>query len=335
MGEAVSLMIHIGDRLGLYEALANAGPVSSERLAEMTQLDERLLREWLYGQAAANLLDYHDDGTFELNAVQAAVLAHEETSPAFALGAFRGGTEPEVVDKVIESFRTGRGITYEEQGSRAAAGLARMTGQSSRLNLTSRALPALGDVEKKLDAGGLVLDVGCGAGVALLEVAKQFPQAQCIGYDPSPSALEIGRAKAAELGLGNVTFIEAFAADVPSEPKADLIMTLDVLHDMPRPDEAAAIIRSALADNGSWLIKEIRSTGDFSSDRRNPMLPLFYGFSLFSCLQSAISEPDGMGLGTLGLHPERLGELVADAGFSTFNIHDLDEPGNVYYEARI
>lgn len=335
MGEAVSLMIHLGDRLGLYRAMNGSGPLTSLELAERTGLDERLLREWLYGQAAADLVAFHPEGDrFELDAVRAAVLADEESSTAFACASFRGGIEPATIDAVAESFRTGRGITYEQQGDRATADLARMTGQSHRLTLVDQVLSRLDGVGRRLDDGGLVVDVGCGAGAALAQVAAAYPQARCRGYDPSPSAIALARRRAHEAGLNNLTFVEAGAEELPAGLDADLVMTLDVLHDLPRPDRAAAAVRSAMADDGVWLIKEIRATGEFTSDRRNPLLALFYGYSLFSCLQSALSEPDGMGLGTLGLHPERLRRLVSEAGFGSVTVHDVDEPANLYYEVR-
>jgi 2-polyprenyl-3-methyl-5-hydroxy-6-metoxy-1,4-benzoquinol methylase len=334
MGEQVSLMIHLGDRLGLYRALAGAGEVTSEELAGRTGLDERFVREWLHGQAAANLLTRHPDGRFELSDVQAAVLADEEGSIAFAAGAFRGGVPPHVVDRIAQSFRTGLGLTYEEQGPDAAAGLARMTAPWSRLALIDVILPALDGVVPRLEQGIDVVDVGCGAGVTLTTIATAFPAARCVGYDASGSAVGLAQQRASELGLHNVEFRHAAAEHLPVEPSFDLVLTFDCLHDMARPDLAAAAIRRAIRDDGTWLIKDIKCTGDFERDRRNPMLAMLYGFSVASCLQSARSEPDGLGLGTVGLHPGRAEQLVRDAGFTRFAKHDLDDPANLYYEVR-
>ncbi len=335
MGEQVALMIHLGDRLGLYRALHDAGPLTSDDVADRAELDERFVREWLLGQAAARLIDRHDDGRFELTDVQAAVLADEEGSLSFALGAFRGGSDPASIDALAEAFRSGRGVTYEQQGTAAAAGLARMTGPWSRLALTSVILPALDGVVDKLQAGATVIDVGCGGGVTATTLATAFPASRVVGYDPSSIAIEMARDRAAEAGLDNVEFVESPAADLPADGAADLILCFDCLHDMPRPDQALTAIRSSLADDGTLLVKDIRSTGDFDKDRRNPLLALFYGFSVASCLQSACSEPGGMGLGTLGLYPERMQELAADAGFGSFVQHDLDDAANLYYEVRV
>ncbi len=335
MGEQVALMIHLGDRLGLYRALQGAGPVTSDQLADRADLDERFVREWLLGQAAAKLVDRHEDGRFELTDVQAAVLADEDGSLSFAAGAFRGGTDPANVDALVESFRTGNGVTYEQQGTAAAAGLARMTGPWSRLALTSVIIPALDGVEAKLEAGATVIDVGCGGGVTATTLATAFPASRCIGYDPSTIAIELATERASTAGIDNAEFVAAPAEQLPRDGSADLILCFDCLHDMPRPDLALEAIRASLADDGTLLIKDIRSTGDFDKDRRNPLLAMFYGFSVASCLQSARSEPDGMGLGTLGLYPERMQELVTAAGFASFTQHDLDDAANLYYEARV
>jgi len=287
------------------------------------------------GQAAAGLIDRHDDGSFELTDVQSAVLADEENSINFAAGAFRGGVDSTVLHKIADSFRTGVGMTYQEQGPNAAAGLARMTGPWSRLALTSTVLPALAGVEDKLDAGALVVDVGCGGGVMLTTLAQAFPNSRCVGYDPSHAAIEIAQARANELGLDNCEFVAAGGEDLPAGNDIDLVITFDCMHDMAFPDRTAASIRGAIADDGTWLLKDIRSTGDFSKDSRNPLLAMFYGFSVASCLQSAMSEPGGAGLGTLGLHAGVAQELTQAAGFSQFTTHDLDDAANLYYEVRV
>lgn len=333
-GEMVSLLIHLGDRLELFPALAGAGPITSDDLAASTGLNERLLREWLLAMGAARILTVGDGPTFELPAEGAAVLADEENSIAFSVGAFRGGVEPGVLDLITESFRTGIGITYEQQGPRAAAGLARMTGPFSRMSLTSKILPGLEGVVDKLEAGATVLDVGCGGGVTSCIIAETYPNSHVVGYDPSSIAVGNAVDLAAAKQLTNVEFVCAGAADVPAGRDFDLVLTFDCLHDMPRPDQSLDAIRTAIADDGTLLIKDIRSNGDFEQDRRNPMLALFYSFSVTSCLQSAVSEPDGLGLGTLGLHPAKAQEMAAAAGFTSFVQHDFDDNANLYYEVR-
>lgn len=335
MGEQVSLMVHLGDRLGIYKTMAGSGSMSSHDVAAAAELHERFVREWLLGQAAAGLIDRQPDGRFELTDVQAAVLADENDSISFAAGAFRGGVETAVLERIAESFRTGIGVTYEQQGPNAAAGLARMTGPWSRLALTSKVLPALDGVVDKLEAGATVVDVGCGGGVMLTTLAQAFPNARCVGYDPSDVAIGIARTRAADMGLDNVEFVVAGGEDLAAGSDYDLVITFDCMHDMAFPDKTAAAIRNAIATDGTWLLKDIRSTGDFDKDMRNPLLAMFYGFSVASCLQSAMSEPGGAGLGTLGLHAAAAQELTEAAGFGQFETHDLDDAANLYYEVRV
>ena len=334
MGEQVSLMVYLGDQLGIYKTMAGKGVMTSHDVAAAAELHERFVREWLLGQAAAGLIDRHDDGSFELTDVQAAVLADEDDSLSFAAGAFRGGIDPDVLDKIAASFRTGIGVTYEEQGPNAAAGLARMTGPWSRLALTSKVLPALDGVVDKLEAGATVVDIGCGGGVMLTTLAEAYPNSRCIGIDPSEAAIEIARTRATDMGLDNIEFMVAAGEDLEAGSGYDLVITFDCMHDMAFPDRTAAAIKGAIADDGTWLLKDIRSTGDFDKDMRNPLLAMFYGFSVASCLQSAMSEPGGAGLGTLGLHATAAKELTEAAGFSQFITHDLDDAANLYYEVR-
>ena len=338
MGEMVSLMIHLGDRLGLYRALDGTGPITAAELADRTGLNVRLVEEWLLGQAAAELVDRHDDGRFELDALGAALLADEEGSVDFAAGAFQGGTEPEIVESLARSFETGIGITYEQQGAVATAGLVRMNTPRFRQALVSEVLPSIDGLSERLTAGTTVVEIGCGGGVALALMAEAFPASTFVGIDPSPTAIGLAREQAAADRLDNIEFVEGVATDidqVAGDEPPGVVIAFDCLHDMPRPDQALAAIHGALADDGVLLVKEIRCTGDFDQDRRNPLLALQYGFSVVSCLQSSLSEPGGLGLGTVGLHHDRLTELASAAGFGSVIQHDLGEPNNLYYEIRV
>lgn len=334
-GEVVSLMIHLGDRLGLYRAMAGAGELTAAEVAARAGLQERWVLEWLRGQAAAGLVDSPDGARFSLSEEGAAVLADEDTSLVFAAGAFTGGVAPpDVVDRLAEAFRTGRGLSYDDLGPSAAHAVEKMLRPWSRLALVPRILPALDGVEQRLRAGIRVADVGCGAGVALLAMAEAFPASRFEGFDPSRHAIQRARTKQAEAGLDNVAFHLAEAADLPREPTFDLVLTFDCLHDMPRPGEAVAAIRGAIRPGGTWLIKEIRAGSTWEQNLRNPVLAMMYGTSVATCMSSALSEPGGAGLGTLGLPRERLEALCRDAGFTSFTVHDFDDPANLYYEVR-
>ena len=333
-GEMVSLMIHFGDRLGLYRALDGAGPVTAAELATSMGLQERWLLEWMKGQAAAKLLSYCGDERFELSPVGAAVLADEEGSLAFAAGAFGGGFSREVVAGLADAFRTGIGLSYDAQGPEGAHRTERMLGPWARLALVPTILPALDGISAKLEQGARVADVGCGAGAALLTMARAFQNSSFHGYDPSQHAITRAREVAGQEGIDNVELFEKRGEEVPGGSQYDLVITFDCLHDMTRPDLVMSAIRGAVADDGTWLIKEIRSHPEFEKNLRNPMLAMMYGFSVSSCMSSALSEPDGMGLGTLGLHPERARSMTQEAGFSRFLQHDFEDPANLYYEVR-
>jgi 2-polyprenyl-3-methyl-5-hydroxy-6-metoxy-1,4-benzoquinol methylase len=334
-GEVVSLMIHLGDRLGLYEAMAGQGPMTAPRLAGSTGLHERWLLEWLRSQAAASLIDSDDGETFELSPEAAAVLADSKDSLLFAAGAFQGGiAAPEVVERLAGAFRSGIGLSYDDRGPAAAEAAERMLEPWTRLALVPLILPALEGVVSRLEAGAQVADVGCGSGVAVCALAATFPASRFEGLDPSRHAISRACARLAGSGLDNAAFTVAAAADLPADGRYDLIMTLDCLHDMPDPAAAITAIRRALRPDGTWLIKDIRSSPSWQANLRNPVLAMMYGTSVSSCLSSGLSEPGGAGLGTLGFHPELAERMCAEAGFSRFRRHDVDDPANLYYEVR-
>ena len=333
-GEMVSLMIHLGDRLGLYQALSDAGPVTARELAGKTGLQERWLFEWLRGQAAARLLDYHDGDRFELTPIGSAVLADEQDSLDFAAGAFAGAVPPDTVDKLVEAFKTGIGLSYQDLGPNAAHRTERMLGPWTRQELVPKILPALDGVVSKLASGAVGADVGCGGGVALITMAQAFPNSLFHGYDPSAHAIERCQQKVEELGLSNVELHQSGGESLPAAPTYDFLITFDCIHDMTHPDQVIAAIRGCMQPEGTWLIKDIRSMPDFKDNMRNPLLAMFYGFSVSACMSSALSEPDGAGLGTLGFNPEVAERMVAQAGFTRFRQHDFDDPSNLYYEVR-
>jgi 2-polyprenyl-3-methyl-5-hydroxy-6-metoxy-1,4-benzoquinol methylase len=330
----VSLLIHLGDRLGLYRAMDGAGPLTSDELAAATGLHERWVREWLRGNGAAELLATTDGERFELTPVGAAVLAREADSLAFAAGAFSGGTEPSVVDGIADAFRTGLGLSYDKLGPSGAHRTERMLGPWARVALVPLIVPALDGVAARLEAGTKVADIGCGAGVALCALAAAYPASTFHGYELSKHALDRAHARVAEMGLTNVELFDVRAEDVPAGSSYGFVLTFDCLHDMTRPGDAIAAIRAAIADDGTWLIKDIKSSGSWTGDLRNPMLAMMYGFSVSSCMSSALSEPGGAGLGTLGFTPQVAEEMTRAAGFTSFAVHDFDDPANLYYEVK-
>lgn len=334
-GLVVSAMIYLGHHLGLYRALDGAGPLTSAELAAKTNLHERWVREWLRGQAAARLLDYDGADRFALSPIAALVLANDN-SPAFAGGAFAAlPYQLTVLEPLRHAFQTGVGLPYDAFGCEGALGVEGMAAPWFRTMLVPIALPALDGVVAKLDAGAIAADIGCGTGVALLEMAKAFPRSQFHGYDISTHALAHGDRYRREAGLDNVHFHDPRREPLPDDGRVDFVTAFDALHDMTHPQEAIRAVRRALRDDGTWLIADINGRPTFEENlAHNPMTAMLYGFSVLSCLSSSLSEPDGAGLGTLGFSEPVAREMTAAAGFTRFRRHDFGNPVNAYYEVR-
>jgi 2-polyprenyl-3-methyl-5-hydroxy-6-metoxy-1,4-benzoquinol methylase len=334
-GMVVSGMIYLGYHLGLYRALQDAGPVTSEELARKTELHERWVREWLRGQAAAGLLDHHGEGRFSLSPIAALVLANEQ-SPAFVAGAFSAlPHQLKVLEQLLESFETGIGLPYDAFGPEGAKGVEGMLAPWFRTMLVPIALPKLAGVVPKLEAGALVADVGCGTGVALLEMAKAFPRSAFHGYEISRHALEEAERQRAAGGVSNARFHDAGREPLPEDGRFDLVTAFDCIHDMTHPADVLRAVRRSLKPDGTCLIVDINAKPTFEENlAANPMAAMMYGFSVLTCMSSGLSTPDGAGLGTLGFSEPVARQMTAAAGFTRFQRHDLDNPVNAYYEVR-
>ena len=332
-------MIHLGDRLGLYRAMADADdPMTSHDLAEASGLQERWVREWLHNQAAARLIEFDDaDGTdrFGLSGEGRAVLASPH-HPAFGMGMFhRLPQTMEALELMPESFRTGLGHDYDSHGPEGAVGIERSFEPWNNHNLLRKVLPAMDGAVEQLERGASVADVGCGAGGAVLLMAEAFPNSTFVGYDISHHALDRASAKLAESGLTNARFADPGTSPLPSDGSVDLVTTFDCVHDMAHPTPVVGAIRSALADDGRWLLVDIRA-GETLADNidQNPMASLLYGVSVLTCMSSALSQPGGEGLGTLGLPASKAEKMTNSAGFTRFRTLDVPHPMNAFYEVR-
>jgi SAM-dependent methyltransferase len=326
----------LGDQLGLYRALHELRIASSDELAERTGLNERWLREWLRHQACMEQIDYDPDSQrFYLSPEAVAVLL-DDTHPAHFAGGFESvtasfGSLPGLVD----SFRTGLGFNYDAHGPGCASGIERMNSYFNEHTLVPGVLPQLDDVVAKLEAGARAADLGCGGGVATLTMAQSFPNSEFVGYDISNHALARAREKLNTLDVSNVRFVNPLEEAMPAEPTFDLITTFDVIHDSTHPQSLLNGIHAALKDDGTYLCEDIRSFPEFEQNLQdNPMAGLMYGFSIMVCMSSALSTPDGAGLGTLGFNEKVAIEMTELAGFSRFRRLDFDNPLNNYYEVR-
>ncbi len=334
-GLVVSGMIYLGHQLGLYKALDGAGPLTSEALAAKTHLHERWVREWLRGQAAAGLLEYDGAGNFSLSDVGALVLANEN-SPAFAGGSFVAlPTQLNILEPLRGAFATGVGLPYDAFGCEGQLGIEGMLKPWFRTMLVPIALPQLDGVVAKLEAGATVADIGCGTGIALVEMARAFPRSRFHGYDISAHALTHAEGYRREAGLTNLAFHDPRRAPLPSDASLDFVTAFDCLHDMTHPQEAMQAVRKALRPDGTWLIADINAKPSFEENLRdNPMAAMMYGFSILSCLSSSLSAPGGAGLGTLGFPEPVARQMTAAAGFTRFKRLDFGNPVNAYYEVR-
>jgi len=333
MGAAISgLLVHIGDRLGLYKAMAGAGPITSATLAEKTGTAERYVREWLANQAAGGYVRYDPkDCTFELSVEHAMVVAHEE-SPVFLAGAFETIASCYADHEMfVDSFRTGAGIGWDAHDERLFSGVVRLFRPGYAAHLVDEWLPALDDVVYKLRAGAKVADIGCGHGASTIIMAQAFERSTFTGFDIHQPSILAARTAATGAGVTNrATFEVAAAKDIPGEGY-DLICLFDALHDMGDPLGAARHIRQALAPNGTLLLVE-PNAGDALEENLNPVGRTYYGLSTVVCTPGSLAQEVGLGLGAQAGEPQ-LAALLREAGFSRVR-RATETPLNMILEVR-
>ena len=332
LGAAVHTgMVVIGEKLGLYKALAQ-GPMTSAELAAKTKTDERYLHEWLSSQAAGGYVTYDaNTNKFSMNAEQAFTLA-DETSPAYLPGAFELALGSlSAVPRIAESFRTGAGMGWHEHADGVFHGCEKFFRPGYAANLVSTWIPALQDVQRKLEAGAKVADVGCGKGASTLLMAKAFPKSQFIGFDYHDKSIEAAREIAKQDGLADrVKFDVAKAKEYPGKDY-DFVAVFDCLHDMGDPVGAAKHVRQSLAKDGTWMIVE-PFANDQLKDNLNPVGRVYYSFSTLLCTPCSRSQEVGLCLGAQA-GEARIREVVNQAGFTRFR-RATETPFNIVYEAR-
>jgi SAM-dependent methyltransferase len=333
MGAAMNAaLIIIGDKLGLYKAMAGAGPMTSAEVAAKTKTTERYVREWLSAQAAGGFVTYDEaSGKFTLPPEQAMALADEQ-SPVFLPGFF------EIVSacikdepKVTEAFRTGKGLGWHEHDHCLFAGTERFFRPNYRAHLISEWIPALGDTLAKLKAGARVADVGCGLGTSTILMAQEYPKSTFVGFDYHPQSIEMARAAATKAGVSDrVKFEVAKAKDYPGKGY-QLVAFFDCLHDMGDPEGAARHVLETLDPDGVWMIVE-PFAHDKLQDNLNPIGRVFYGASTMLCTPASLSQEVGLGLGAQA-GEGRLSKILKNAGFNRVR-RAAETPFNIVLEAR-
>lgn len=327
-----SMLTLVGHKVGLYRALAGAGPLTSHQLAERAGLHERYVREWLNAQAAGGYVEYDATArTYLLPDEHAHVLA-DATSPMFmppALDVSAAMWRGEA--RLAEAFRTGRGIGWHEHDSCLFCGVEAFFRNGYRAHLVGDWIPALDGVRAKLEAGAEVADVGCGHGASTILLAQAFPNSRFHGFDYHRESIDVARRRAQESGVADrVTFEVADAASYP-ERGYDLILFMDCLHDLGDPVGAAAHARRALAADGTVMLVEPRA-GDAVEDNLHPIGRLYYAGSTALCTPHSLSQPVGRALGAQA-GPRELQNVLREGGFTRFR-QALATPFNLVMEAR-
>lgn len=332
LGAAVHTgMVVIGERLGLYKALA-ATPMTSAELAARTKTDERYLREWLASQAAGGYITFDEKtNTFSLTTEQAFALANED-SPAYLPGAFELALGSlAAVERIADSFRSGAGMGWHEHADGVFHGCEKFFRPGYAANLVTSWIPALEGVKEKLEAGGRVADVGCGKGASTILMAKAFPNSKFFGFDYHDKSIEAARETARREGVNDrVVFEVSKAKDFPGHGY-DFVAVFDCLHDMGDPVGAAAHVRQSLSNNGTWMIVE-PFANDQLKDNLNPVGRVYYSFSTLLCTPCSRSQEVGLCLGAQA-GEKRIKDVVTTAGFSRFR-RATETPFNIVYEAK-
>jgi SAM-dependent methyltransferase len=317
-GGATAAMMVVGDRVGLYAALAQSGPTTPEQLAERTGTAPRYVTEWLAQQAAVGFLQHDaEDGTFTLPPEHAAVLASDD-SPAAMIGAapLISGMHRRT-EEVADAFRTGRGIHWGEQDPATFESTERFFRIGYRNSLVHEWIPAVDGLHEKLSAGATVVDVGCGHGAPLILLAEAYPASRFVGYDVHAASVEVATRRAAEAGVADRVTVELGDSESWAGRDVDLVTFFDAFHDLGDPVGAAAHARGALAEDGTLMLVEPRAADDLATTLATvPLAPISFAASTFLCVPNSLAQPVGLALGSQA-GEARLREVLAEAGYGS------------------
>jgi SAM-dependent methyltransferase len=333
MGACISapLMV-IGEKLGLYRAMAGAGPLSSQEVAERAGAAERYVREWLRNQAAGGYVTYDPESDrYTLPDEQALALA-DESSPFYILGLYDSIASLYAdEDQILEAFRSGEGMGWHEHDHRLFRGTERFFRPGYRGHLVAEWIPALDGVAEKLEKGAKVADVGCGHGASTIIMAEAFPNSEFFGFDYHDASIGRAREAAREAGVEDrISFEVASAKDYPGAGY-DLVCVFDCLHDMGDPVGASAHVLSTLDSDGTWMIVE-PFANDHVEENLNPVGRVFYGASTMICTPASLSQEVGLALGAQA-GEARLTDVLNEGGFTRVR-RATETPFNLILEAR-
>jgi SAM-dependent methyltransferase len=324
--------ILLGERLGLYKAMADGKDVSAAELAQRTGTNERNVLEWLSAQAVSGYVNYRSEsGRFYLTPEQAFTMANDK-GPAYLPGAFQVLSsiykdEP----KIVESFRTGKGLGWDARHADLFEGTDKFFRPGYLANLVSSWLPALDGVVEKLARGAKVADIGCGQGSSTLLMAAAFPKSEFVGFDYHAGSIDAARKAATAAGLGNRVDFKVGTAQQYPGTGFDLVAFFDCLHDMGDPEGAARHVRQSLKPDGSWMVVE-PFAGETLAENMNPVGRVFYSVSSMICVPASLAQEGALGLGAQ-TSEGRLREIATAAGFGSFR-RATATPFNRVFEAK-
>ena len=319
--------VYMGDRLGIYEALANGESSSEAEIAAATETNRRYLREWLEQQAVTGLIEVDDaskpahERRYRLPDGYAEVLVDRDDPGYMAAFARMMAGLVRPLPRVLEAFRTGEGIPYADFDADFLEGQGDMNRVQFINSLASEWMPGLPDVHERLQSGGRIADVACGTGWSTIALARAYPQAEVHGLDLDEASIELARASAAQEGM-EIPFEVRDAADPGLSGRYDFVTCFEAVHDMARPVESLRGMRSLLADGGVLLIADERVAEQFTAPG-DEVERVMYGFSLFHCLAVGLEEQPSAATGT-AMRPDTLREYAEGAGFTRFEILPIE-----------
>ena len=327
-------LVFVGDRVGLFKAMAGAGALHADELVGKTDIHPRYVEEWLGAMVCAGYVDYDPaTDTFVLPDEHAIFFADETTE--YYLGGMFGGLPGlmAMAPRLVAAFENGKGVSFGDFGEGLPVALEQMNRSVYESRLVRSWLPTMPEVVQRLEAGGRAIDVGCGTGIVPITLARAFPHAHIEGLDLDARSIAIARGYARDAGLADrVRFVDASADALSDTPGYDFVSTFDVIHDLPDPLGVLERIRGALAEGGTYLMVEPKVDDRLEANRGNPFAKLMYAISCLHCVPQSLAQ-GGEGLGACW-GPGRAREMAAQAGFSRFDVLPVRNPALAFYALR-
>jgi 2-polyprenyl-3-methyl-5-hydroxy-6-metoxy-1,4-benzoquinol methylase len=329
----IMLMISIGHRTGLFDAMSDNAGYTSYTLADKARLNERYVREWLGAMVTGGIVSYDpQEQHYSLPTEHAAFLTRAASPNNLAASAQWVSVLGYVEDQVVDAFRHGRGVPYTAY-NRFHEVMAEESNQSVIAGLDEHILPLVLGLVESLETGVEVADVGCGSGLALIKMAKDYPNSRFLGIDLSEEAIEFATSQAAAENVSNIRFESRDLTTWDATGAFDVIFTFDAIHDQARPDKVLSNIRRALKKGGVYLMQDIKASSYVDRQENQPLAPWIYTISCMHCMSVSLAQ-GGMGLGA-AWGRELAVKMLDDAGFASIEVKELaHDPLNYYYINR-